>query len=1139
MTHRGMTDQAMVDELEIRLFGPLAVVRGGRPLPEAAWHSRQERRLLGALLTHRGAAIPAERLIDWLWPGGGASAGTLRSAVSNLRRALEPDAAARAPHRYILTRQGGYAWNTASRTWIDVDEFLAALRPADGQRAPTLAALERAVALYRGDYLADEPDAPWAAAERERLHERYLAAVQLLAEARLAAGDAAAAIEAARRGLEREPLREPLWRALMLAQARAGDTAGALQSYERYRQALDEALGAAPSLQTRELHGAILRGEIERAAPRAFARAEAAPVAPPAETAATAGPPLVGRDAELAALRGWIDAAVAGHGGVVMIAGEAGIGKTALARAARALALERGALAITVRASPLERALPFAPLSEALRPLLRAAPDDMLRRLPRAALAQVAALLPLLRERLPDLPLLAPATPGERENQLLDGLVDLALALADEQPLLIICDDAQWADDATLTAISRLGRRAGRRRLLIVLAYRPEELAENPALHALLRTLGREMLLRPLLLARLAPGDVARLLAAQAGTPPERLGALAAALTARTGGNPLFLALAVQALLETYGAPSLAALLTAHGAAPPLPDLAGAPGIRDMVLARVAQLPESARTLLEQLAVIGRLVSLDLIERLAGPEGLDAAQHLLERRLLVEGDGGRLAFEHELVRAIVSAALPSPRRRLLHRRAAEAIAALHGRRPERAAEIAYHAGASGRGAEADVLRYATRAGDHARRNFGYRQALEHYEAAVRAAETLGAAAGGDDVRRAYTGRLRTYEALLDWEGITDTVARYVAWMRAAGQVGPPLASARRLALLRALTGDLAGAYAMRAAAPPEAASVPALADLARRTALILQPMPPLPEGPAPVQLVGWTPPSPVPGDPAAELPALLGEDEAALALFEIGWAALTQGLLGDAEPALRRAYELACETGQAATAVASALQLAHLASLRGDPTETARWLDTSLGLAAQAPEAAWAAIWPRIHQGFLWLLDERLDDAQARFAQMAAQLAPLPAFQSHRAGVTVGLGLVALARGELAAADRLLGEALASRQLLHGFVAVAAQHGAARLAALRGDLLRARAILALALRESAARGLLPEYVRTVIEIARIERDFGEPVLALELLRPAAAWAEEAGLAPLAAAASGLAGRLELNVTRRQSDRVTR
>ena len=384
----------------------------------------------------------------------------------------------------------------------------------------------------------------------------------------------------------------------------------------------------------------------------------------------------------------------------------------------------------------------------------------------------------MLRERLPDLPTLA-HPPAEGHNYLLDGLVDLALALAREQPLIIWCDDAQWADDATLAVLGRLARRAPRHALLVVLAYRSGELAENAALHDLLRALGREMLLRPILLGRLDDTEVAQILAGLARVAPARVAGLAPRLWASSGGNPLFLSVAVQSLLEARGARSLAALLPDLEAGAALPDLSSAPPLRDLVLSRVERLPGSARMLLEQLAVIGRPASLDLIEQLAGSAGLESARMLLERQFLAEEADGRLAFSHDLVRSIIVAALMSPQRRLLHRAAATAIAHLHGEKPERAAELAFHFEQSGHGAEEQLLHYAIAAGDHARRSFGYHAALAHYEIGLRAVDRMGVHAPADAARRAFAGSLLMYEALLDWDGIMNTAARYENWAVAA------------------------------------------------------------------------------------------------------------------------------------------------------------------------------------------------------------------------------------------------------------------------------------------------------------------------------------------------------------------------
>jgi hypothetical protein len=641
------------------------------------------------------------------------------------------------------------------------------------------------------------------------------------------------------------------------------------------------------------------------------------------------------------------------------------------------------------------------------------------------------------------------------------------------------------------------------------------------------------MLLRPLVLGRLGNFEIEQILAGLARVAPARVAGVAPRLWASSGGNPLFLSVAVQSLLEARGAQSLAALLPDLEAGAPLPDLSSAPQLRDLVLSRVERLPEPARELLEQLAVIGRPASLDLIEQLAGLPGLESARVLLERQFLAEDADRRLAFDHDLVRSIVVASLTSPRQRLLHRAAATAIAALHGEKPEGATELAFHFDQAGYGAEVEVLRYATAAGDHARRSFGYRAALGHYEMALRAVDRMGGRAPVEAARRAFAGRLLMYEALLDWDGIMDTAARFERW--AARWPGlPPLVAPRRLVLLRALMGDLAGAAALSvdlARRQPEA--TPALDDMLWRTAMVLRPVEREELGMgdweatlgAQSPLISFPPARPLPGAPAEELPAALGADEAALALFQVGWAALMQGLLGDAEPCLLRAYDLALETGQAAVAVVSALQLAHLSALRGDTGATNAWIATSLDMAQQAPEAAWASIWPRIHEAFVLLLDDQHAAARERFERMAAHLRNLPAFQSHRASVEVGLGLLDLASGDIARAVARLEHALASPQLLYGFVYVAARHGLARIAATHGDLPAARATLAHALSYSAWRGLLPEYVRTAIEIARIERDFGDPASARPLLRAAADRSRAAGLAPLADAASALLARI--------------
>jgi DNA-binding SARP family transcriptional activator len=769
----------MATVFHIRLLGSLSLERDGKPLPDQSWRSQQERRLLAILLARRGKRTTAEQLAEWLWPASDLAAAllTLRSAVSSLRRTLEP-AAARASNHYIRTAGGGYAWNTAAPVWLDIDAFLAlANDPVVPTDAATAQRLEYAIELYRGDFLEDEPTAAWMLGLRERLRDRYLHAVALLAHFWHEQGDYANALRIARRGLVTAPLCEPLWRQLMASQQAVGDAAGALASYEEFRHALDGELGALPSTATQALHTAILRGE---APPDAVPATRAKPVPPrQAHVVRSSAIPepaaMVGRRHEQALLREQIARLSHRRGATLMIAGEAGIGKSRLALEAVREAASAGAQAIVLRCAPLERELPFAPLGEPLRRIVRAAPDDLLRRLPASSMAQLAELLPALHDRLPHLPAVPAVPPAERRNQLLGALTDLALLLARGTPLVVLCDDAQWADAATLALLGRLAQRAPRHSLLLLVSYRSEELVDNPPLHTLLRELSRARLLVPLLLEPLDETETAQLIATLGSVTAQELAPLVPRIRSQSAGNPLFISLTVQCVLEHHAVASLAPLLPTLANDMALPAPQGMPAIRELVLGRLARLPLPAHELAEQVAVIGRSVSLDLVELLS-TSGLAAADVLLERRLFIEGADGRIGFRHDLVRSVVADSLVSPRRRLLHCQAAKALAVLHGQRPGYAAEITYHFARAGRGQDQELLHYSVVAGDEARHTFALDVALEYYAVALAAAERLGDAAPVALIQRAFDGILLANEGLLDWDAVAETSRAYQQWL---------------------------------------------------------------------------------------------------------------------------------------------------------------------------------------------------------------------------------------------------------------------------------------------------------------------------------------------------------------------------
>jgi len=297
--------------------------------------------------------------------------------------------------------------------------------------------------------------------------------------------------------------------------------------------------------------------------------------------------------------------------------------------------------------------------------------------------------VPELRERWPRLPdQTVDDTPRQR-LRLFDALVRCLLALAARRPLLLVLDDLHWADDATLAWLEHLGPRLGAARLLVVGAYRAEE--ETPALAQARLALRHAAALRELRLERLSSDAVARLVQQMAGVG-ERAAGFGRRLYAETEGNPLFLVEALRALVEAGvvrvgGRGWQADWEQAAAARLPLPAT-----VREVIGARLARLGASARQVLEAAAVVGR----DFDDRLAAQasgrgeeEAALALEEALRAQLVAERDGG-YRFTHDKIQEVAYAGLSAARRRLLHRRVAEALERRHPARPELSGELALH-----------------------------------------------------------------------------------------------------------------------------------------------------------------------------------------------------------------------------------------------------------------------------------------------------------------------------------------------------------------------------------------------------------------------------------------------------------------
>ncbi len=358
---------------------------------------------------------------------------------------------------------------------------------------------------------------------------------------------------------------------------------------------------------------------------------------------------LLGRAHEQADLDGALDAMRAGAGGIILLAGEAGVGKTRLLQTC----LAHSGLLILNGDATEPTTPPYGPIIAALRAALRAMPD---------ALAACGPLAPHLALLLPEL---GDSPPNTDYATLVEAIRCLMLAIARTTPAVIVLDDLQWADNATLELLPALATACAHERLLILGAYRNDEIPRGHPLRRLRNDLRRARMLREIVLEPLDDETAVALATRVLGYTLSP--ALASALAQQAEGVPLFVeelcgALAVRDRSQGRH-PSQSGVELTSEARLPIPDT-----LRDALVLRLDGLPEEAARLLELAAMTGREFDLLVVEELVGTlNGLDA---LFERGVLIEVPPGRAAFRHALTREAIYLDIPWTRRRALHRQVA-------------------------------------------------------------------------------------------------------------------------------------------------------------------------------------------------------------------------------------------------------------------------------------------------------------------------------------------------------------------------------------------------------------------------------------------------------------------------------------
>ncbi len=659
-------NQPAAGTLTFGLLGPFEVLRDGDPLELGG---PQQRAVLAHLVLEAGRVVPVDRLISRVWGDEppAAALGTLQSYISRLRRALEPGRSAGAPARVLASEAPGYLLRV-ERDTIDLFRFesLADQGRRAAEAGDTGLALERfdeALALWRGPALAGLAGEVSVEAVIVRLEEGRTAVVEDRFEAELALSRHGAAIGRLQEAVAEQPLRERLWGLLALAQYRAGRQADAVRTLSTARTTLADELGLDPGPELQRLELQILNHDpalalaaapVERPAPAPPPVAPAPPVQAPAPSA------LIGREGEQHQIADALDAVAAGAAVILLVDGEAGIGKTTILDDVGRETAARGWPLAWGRCVERGMAPALWPWVEALRSLVRAAPPEQ-----RAALlgdgADVDALLTI---------------DAGTSFQLADQIAAAFERAAAVTPIVVVIDDLHWADPESLELLSLVGARLAGRRVLLAGAHRPLDLGDLGPLATTLGALARLPTVRRLSLAGLSPGDVAAMMHGLAGAAPDD--DAAARMHERTGGNPFYVGELTRLLVSERQAPAGTAVPTA---------------VRDVVRQRLARLPDRSLEVLAVAAVLGPEIDLRLLTAatgLAPDRCLDDLDPAVVTRILVPSEGGRFRFGHALVRDAVLADLSPLRLARLHQRAADAITAVYGTGRDHAEPIAAH-----------------------------------------------------------------------------------------------------------------------------------------------------------------------------------------------------------------------------------------------------------------------------------------------------------------------------------------------------------------------------------------------------------------------------------------------------------------
>ena len=631
-----------MENINVTLLGNFQITIDNQPLDII--DSAKMQSLLVYLFFHPFIPLSRRQIAYRLWPDSSES-----QAMANLRHLLFSLRRAYPRLDQILEIQSHSIQLHSNLNYqLDVQEF-----EKSASQLNSRPELQKAVRIYCGDLLPGFYD-DWIQEQRNRLHSLYVQTLERLVQLFEQARDYPNAVHWAQRMIENEPFEEKNYRHAMTLYALNNDRAAAISVYHRCVEFLRQELDVEPARETIEVYELLLSSE-----------------AVPSSMTLTS--PLVGRKEEWRQMQNAWSEVLHRHSQMILLVGEAGIGKTRLAEEMAHWISKQGIPYAPAHCYPFEGSIAYAPLTEWLsRRPLNLAKDPWL--------VEISRLLPEIQMQRPDLPAPQPLQESWQRQAFFEALGNVIAG--DRRPLLLWIDDLHWCDRDTIEWLYFFLRTRPEERVLILGTARAEEVENNQPLTQLISALNSSSQITQILLPSFDLPDTAALGAFISGSPLEPQ--QAKNLFQESEGNPLFIVELMRAQFERVQ----------EGAGFPdnfrnLPQK-----IHQVIGDRLRMMSPSAYQLAGLAAVLGRSFSYPILHGASGiGEGIlvDLLDELWRKGIIREQGAQNYVFGHEKIRETIYSNLSLARKRLLHRQVAETIERLEQNSLDFAsAQLAYH-----------------------------------------------------------------------------------------------------------------------------------------------------------------------------------------------------------------------------------------------------------------------------------------------------------------------------------------------------------------------------------------------------------------------------------------------------------------